>query len=105
MINMEIKSKKPITIYESIKILEKREKDGELEYEQKEALEYAKKFAQGTEKLVKELSEIVDEETAVILANILPKDEELIRTIAVKNKLDLKEEDIKKIISIINKSI
>jgi len=102
---MEIKEKKPITVYESIKILEKREKDGELGYEQKEALEFAKKFAKGTEKTVKALTALVDEETAVMLANIMPENEDLVRTILVKNKVELSDEDIKKVLDIINKGI
>lgn len=102
---MNIISSKPVTLEEASEILETREKEGALEYEQQQSLEYLKKFAKKKEKeSVKEImkNKKVPLETAVKLADISPKMSNTVRAILVKDKLDLSEDEIAEIIKIIS---
>lgn len=96
---MKIKEKEAVTLYTVLKLLEKREES--LEGEQEKTLEYAKKFAELDEKAAGQLEKIVqNKELAVVLANIKPKNQDLVRTIATLTKADLSEEQVKAILAI-----
>lgn len=96
---MEIKGKEAITLYNVLKLLEKQEK--RLESEQAKTLEYARKFAELDNKAAEHLEKIVgNRELAVVLANIKPKNQDLIRTIATLTKTDLSDEKVKAILAI-----
>jgi DNA-directed RNA polymerase subunit F len=101
---------KPVTITEVRNILKKLEKDREeLLYEQKIALEHAHKFSKLTfkksEELVKELTKLenIQEKHAYKIADILPKNEDDIKTIFAKERITLSGEEIKKILEIVKK--
>ena len=100
----------PVSISEVKNILKKIEKDRkELLYEQKIALEHAIKFAKlpikKTTELIKELSKLdfLQEIHAYKLADLLPTTEEDVKTVFAKERITLSENDIKKILEIINK--
>jgi len=91
-------------------ILKKVEKNRkELLYEQRIALEHAQKFAKlpanKTNDLIKELMEIepIGEVHAYKIADILPATVDDVKTIFAKERISLKEEDIKQIIKIVEK--
>ena len=101
---------KPVTISEVKNILKKVEKDRkEMLYEQKIALEHAHKFAKlsvkKTEELIKELLklEFLHEIHAYKIADILPSTEDDVKTIFAKERITLSENDIKKILDLVNK--
>ena len=101
---------KPVSLSEVKTILKKIEKDRkELLYEQKIALEHANKFAKlnvkKTTDIVKELSnlEFLQESHVYKIADILPTSEDDIKTIFAKERISLGENEIKKILEIVNK--
>jgi len=101
---------KPVSLSEVKTILKKISKDRkEMLYEQKIALEHANKFAKipasKISQMVKELQtiEAVNENHAYKIVDILPKNEDDIKTIFAKERITLKNEDIKKIIDIVSK--
>lgn len=100
---MRIVSSKPITTAEVLSVLEERKKDEEeLGYEQANALDHAEKFAkcdrkkaEGILKKVKAASPKIDEETAVKIVDVMPRSEETLKAILLKNKIEISEEEIK----------
>lgn len=107
---LEEKEPEPVSLAEVKNILKKVEKERkELLYEQKIALEHANKFARLTEKktkdLIKDLKtlDFIQDAHAYKIADILPTTEDDIKTIFAKERITLKENDIKSILNIINK--
>jgi DNA-directed RNA polymerase subunit F len=103
-------NKKFIPISDVKNILKKIEKDRkELTYEQRIALEHANKFAQltsqKTKELIKELNKLdfIEESHIYKLVDLIPKTNEDIKTIFAKERINLNDEKIKKILTIINK--
>jgi DNA-directed RNA polymerase subunit F len=101
---------KPVSISEVKNILKKVEKDRkELLYEQKIALEHAHKFAKlsvkKSEGLIKELLKLdfLHEIHAYKIADILPSTEDDVKTIFAKERITLSENDIKKILDLVEK--
>ncbi len=103
---MKTNSSVPITLAEVKEILKAREKEGELGYEQKLALEHAEKFvkqsAKEAEKLVKKITENkkITYETAIMLVNIAQKYPETVKIIAAKDKIELTGEEIEEILKL-----
>lgn len=106
---MKVLSSKPVSISEVKDILKKREKEGEFGYEQETALEHAVNFSKNSksesDKLVKKLmgNEKVTEETAIKLVDLLPKTPDLIRSILLKDKIDLSQDEVTEIVKIFAK--
>lgn len=101
---------KPVSLSEVKNILKKIEKERkELLYEQKVALEHANKFAKlpakKTEDLIKELMELgfLQEMHAYKIADILPQNDDDVKTIFAKERTTLSEGNIKKILEIVKK--
>ena len=101
---------KPVSLSEVKSILKKIEKEREeMLYEQKIALEHARKFAKmplkKTSDLVKELSklEFLQEIHVYKIADILPTTEDDIKTIFAKERMTLGENEIKNILEIVKK--
>ena len=109
MNSMEIKSEKFVTPYEARKILKKKGKDTELNYEQKNAFDYLNKFCKVPEKeieaLVSELSKVekLNEKHIVGIVGMMPKDEEDIRLLFANERVVLSDDDKKKIIAAVKK--
>jgi DNA-directed RNA polymerase subunit F len=106
---MKAESSKPVPDAEIKKVLEERKKGGEeLGYEQVNALEHADAFVKADEKkanaLVKKLlsvNEKLDEETAVKIANVMPKTPELLKTILSWHKTELGDEEVDALLKVI----
>ena len=81
----------------------------ELLYEQRIAFEHAQKFAKlpvnKTEALIKELKnlEFLEEVHAYKIADILPTNEDEIKSIFAKERISLGENEIKKILELVRK--
>jgi DNA-directed RNA polymerase subunit F len=101
---------KPVSLSEVKTILKKIENDRkELLYEQKIALEHANKFVKlkvkKTGDIIKELSNLdfLHESHAYKIADILPISEDDVKTIFAKERTSLGENEIKKVLEIVNK--
>jgi DNA-directed RNA polymerase subunit F len=99
----------PITMAEANDILSKREKEGELKYEQKTAMEHLTKFTKikqsEAKKLIGELSNVLrmSPETLVQIVNLMPGTADELRMIFSREKFSLKEDEIKSVLEIIKK--
>jgi len=102
-------SEKVISIPELKKLLEDEERRRELSSIEVVTLDYARKFSklspEAAEKLLNELIEQADlpPEVAVQLVNIMPKTIDEIRTILAFMKKTYLEEDLRKILVILDK--
>lgn len=109
MIGKGISKEKSATLAEVLEILEKQKKMGELEYGQRLTYDYAQKFAKLDAKKARELMDellklgSIREHQAVALVDLMPETEEDVQLIFAKERTRLGEEDIKKLLEIINK--
>ncbi len=107
---MEIKGEKPVLWSEVKDILEKKEKEKELGYEQRNAVEHLKKVAvvplKKAEEMRAELSTItkLKEKHAMAVINFLPKDKDDLLLLFTNENLDLSDEEKKKIIDVVKAS-
>jgi DNA-directed RNA polymerase subunit F len=105
---MEIISEELITDAEAKEILLKREKKGELKYEQKNALNHLKKFvtidSKKAQALAKELKKIekLRERHIVAIINTMPKDKADMRAVLHKEYNSFTEDEIKLILDKVN---
>lgn len=90
-------------------LLIKDEKDGELSYEKRLALEHSKQFSTlnvtQSNKLIKELVKLerVSELISFKIAELLPQHSDEVRPIFAKERFTLEENEIKQIIEIVKK--
>ena len=103
-------TKKYVPISEVKNILKKIESERkEITYEQRIALEHANKFTKIPNQKVKDLIkvlmklEFIDEIHVYKIVELLPLNEEDVKTIFAKERINLDDEKIKKILDIINK--
>ena len=107
MIGKDSKHNGNASLSEVLEILEKRKKERELTYEQQIALEHATKFVEGkgpetkTRKALEELGTL-SQQTIVAILNIMPKGETLLKQILAGEKKAFTEEEVKKVLSIVN---
>jgi len=104
MLGKKVMSEKPLTLAEVRKILKEREKEGELNYEQKVSYEYVKTFGKITATKLKEaMTKLkaleVPEEQLVKIINICPTTDEELTLIFDKVRYDL-EPNRKKLLTI-----
>ena len=106
---MNVIETKPVGMPEAKTIMSSIEKDKELSYEQKLALEHLNKFtaldAPEAKKLLEEISDVLrmSEETKIQILNLLPKTPDELRMIFTRENFSLKDNEIKKILEIIKK--
>jgi DNA-directed RNA polymerase subunit F len=91
VVGVKIVGEEIISFPEALALLTKRQKEGELSYEQQNTLAYLQGVTKLSEEdageLAKELQELgLTEKTAVTLANIFPSKEEDIRMILAQDK-------------------
>ncbi|MEM5812427.1 MAG: RNA polymerase Rpb4 family protein [Candidatus Aenigmatarchaeota archaeon] len=104
---MKVLNEKFVSWVEVKKILEKKEKEKELGYEQKNALDHLRKFSKISEKAANEMHdelvkiEKLKERHIVSIMNHLPQDLEELRVLFANEVVSLSEDDKKKIISIV----
>jgi len=109
MMGKEVTDEKPVPLAKVLEILEKQKKRGELEYKQRLTYDYSQKFAELDVKKVEELIgellklEKIRGHQAVALVDLMPERKEDIELIFAKERTRLEEEDIKKILELINK--
>jgi len=93
------------------KLLSDDEKNGDLTYEKRLALEHARQFtvlsSSETKKIITELSEMerVSEPLAFKIAELLPQYPEEVRPIFAKERFTLEEDEIKQIIEVVKKHL
>ena len=107
---MDKNQARPVSLSEVKNMLRKVEKDREeLNYEQRIALEHANLFAKlpvkKTEEMIKELLKIefIQDFHAYKIADILPKNEDDLKTIFAKERITLDEGKVKNILEIVRK--
>ena len=106
---MEVKSERFVTSYEARKILKKREKEGELNYEQKNAFDYLNKFCKVPEKdveaLVQDLGKIekLHERHIVAIVEMMPADQEDLRLLFANERAVLSDDDKDQILKAVKK--
>ena len=108
MITKRIQEQKPVTLAKVKEILSALREGGELLYEQNIALDHAQKFSRlevkEAETLTKELVEAgVREDLACKLVDIFPQSVKEIHMLFSKERFTTNEEDIEKIVSIMQK--
>ena len=106
---MDIKDEKFVSWFEAKKVLEKKAKEKELGYEQKNALEHLRKFSKLPQKaadgLMAELDKIerLKEKHKIAIVDMLPRDEEELRMLFGNDIVTVSDEDKKKIVSLVKK--
>ncbi len=107
MIGKKVIDTDPITIAEVKEMLGELSEHYELTYEQNLALDHVTKFSkldeEAAEKLVEELSEIIKKTQAIKVADVMPEDLADLRLIFAKERGSFKQEDMEKILEIVNK--
>ncbi|MCX8200010.1 MAG: RNA polymerase Rpb4 family protein [Candidatus Micrarchaeota archaeon] len=108
MIGKEIKGMKAIPLCEVARMLEERQKEGELGFEQKATLDYAQKYSHvSVEKAHELMQKIMDlqfasEVMAVKLVDIMPKTEEEVKLIFQQEKRDITSAQAKQVLDILS---
>lgn len=106
---MEMKSEKIVTSYEAKRILRKREKDSELNYEQKNTLDYLNKFRKKAEKdiqgLIDELGKVekLQERHVVAIVEMMPRDDDDLRLLFANERIVLEDNEKQQILSAVKK--
>ncbi|MBI3412612.1 MAG: hypothetical protein HY051_00840 [Candidatus Aenigmarchaeota archaeon] len=104
---MKVLQERFVSYPKAKKVLEEREKEGELSYEQKSSLEHLRKFSkvEDDEKIAGELKGIekLREDLVVKIINNLPKTAEEVKVLFQKDVIDLSDDDTAKIIEITKK--
>ncbi len=107
MIGKKVIDTDPITIAEVKEMLGELSEHYELTYEQNLALDHVTKFSkldeEAAKKLVEELSEIIKKTQAIKIADIMPEDMADLRLIFAKERGSFKQEDMEKILEIVDK--
>ena len=106
---MEVKEEKMIIWAEAKKILESNEKEKELGYEQKNALEHLRKFSKLSEKKINEMLaelgkiERLKDRQKINIVNMLPQDMDDLKVLFTNEIISMSDEDKKKILTIIKR--
>jgi len=107
MIGKKVIDTDPITIAEVKNMLEELSEHYELTYEQNLTLDHVTKFSkldeESAKKLVEELSELIKKTQAIKVADIMPEDMADLRLIFAKERGSFKQEDLEKILEIVDK--
>ncbi len=106
---MKVKDEKYISWANARKILEKKGKEKELGYEQKNALEFLRKFSKLTEKKAKEMSEELSkidrlkDKHVIQIMDMLPKTQDDLKVLFAHEIISPTEDDKKKILAVVKK--
>ena len=109
MIGRKINSARPVNLSEVEEVLAKRKEEGELGFEQQATLDYASKFKKLDKDKAYELAtkvrelvgEKISEESAVKIADILPRSKEELLVILARERAELSEGQIKEVIKLV----
>lgn len=106
---MEITMEEDVSINEAKQIMEDRKKQRDLIYDQKICLEYLEKVARMTPTQVKNMAEelgkiaILKPRYISLILNMMPDTEEEVDALFSKERTNLKKEEVKQIVEIVNK--
>ncbi len=106
---MEIVEERFVSWSDAKKILEKKAKEKELGYEQKNALEHLRKFSKLTQKAVADMGAELDkierlkEKHKAAIIDMLPQDDDELKMLFANEIVTVSDDDKKKIISIVKK--
>ncbi len=106
---MEILGEDDVSVVEAKEIMEERKKEKDLVYEQKICLEYLEKACRLSSSKLKQLVEelgkisILKARYIVLIVNTLPDTEEEVEALFSKERTNLKKEEVKQIVEIVNK--
>ena len=106
---MEVIKEEPVTNVEAREILEERSKDRELSYEQNNALEHLKKFANVPKEKILQLKEELKKierlkpEHIAMICNFLPKDKDELRKVLYKDYNMFTQDEITLILNAVSK--
>ncbi|MDP1551666.1 MAG: RNA polymerase Rpb4 family protein [Methanobacteriaceae archaeon] len=107
MIGKKVLETDPISVAEVKEILENFAEDHELNYEQNLTLDHVIKFSklevEESNKLIGELEEVVKKKYAIKITDMLPQDLADLRLLFAKERVPIKNEDLKKILEIVEK--
>jgi DNA-directed RNA polymerase subunit F len=109
VIGKRIVKERPVPMAEVLRVLEKEKKERELEYGQRLTYDYTQKFARLDAKEAEELKlellkiEKIREHQAVALVDLMPQTKEDVELIFSKERTKLEEDEIKKILELIDK--
>lgn len=108
---MNIVDEKVVTDVEAKEILEKREKQSELKFEQKNTIDVLRKFVtvekEKIDKLAEELKAVehLRDKHIIEIANFLPEDKDDLRVVLHKEYTNFTPEEIEKILQIVKNNI
>lgn len=106
---MKVKDENYVSWAKAKKILEKKGKEKELGYEQKNALEFLRKFSKMSEKkaseMAEELSKIgrLKEKHIIMVMDMMPKTQDELRVLFANEIVSPTEDEKKKILSVVKK--
>lgn len=104
---MELTNTRLVNASEALSMLEKRQKEGELGYEQQNTLTHLQAVAKVGVKeaaaLEKELNELgfLNEKQVVMLTSIVPKTADEVRFVLTQEKNDLTPEQLKQVLGVV----
>ncbi len=105
---MELQKERAVSAPDALKIMEKRQKDGELSYEQQNTLTHLEKIAKipvkeanALEKVLSGLDVKLSDAQLAMLITLLPKNADEIRQILAQEKTDATDEQVKAILDAI----
>lgn len=105
---MNVLKAEPVPAAQAKELLEKRQKEGELNYEQAAALEHCEKTVSMTSKNAAEIIDRLLEknkkllpETAVKLVDVRPKTPGTVKAILLKDRVELGDDEINEIIKLL----
>jgi len=106
---MDIAEEKYVSWHDAKKIMEKKAKDSEPGYEQKNALEHLKKFCKLTDKDAKAMREELGktgklkDRQIIAVMNMMPKDMDELRVLFANEIVSLTDDQKKEILSVVKK--
>ena len=106
---MDIIIEEDISMQEAKRVMEERKKQRDLVYDQKICLEYLDKVARLTPTQIKNLTDelskiaILKPRYIALILNMMPDTEEEAETLFSKERINLKKEEVKQLIEIVNK--
>jgi len=102
---MELVKERAVSAPEALKIMQKRQKDGELSYEQQNTLSHLEKAAKigvkeadALEKVLSGLDVKLSDKQTAMLVTLLPKNADEIRQILAQEKTDATDEQVKAVL-------
>lgn len=103
---LRVLDEKPVSLAKVREVIDKRKKDAEMSYEQKQTMEYVKEFAKmkpdKAEDAIEKLVALgVDRRHAVKVMDIMPEDEDDLKMVFYKAHYSVNEQTVNQIMEIL----